>query len=292
MFFKNQTYYVLFSILSLNIVFNVEKVYSFVPQVYEPKIQDLKKTGLRIGDLASKFIRYGPPREGKNLAKLAVALHPKKVELWVILAEGQIRNNELKDALLSIKTAKEIDPSLASLWFAEASIALQRNEPKTAVELLEEGLKLDSKNANAHFQLGNAKLLLGRLKSALKSFKQSTKLQPQFWQAANNQGLVYFELGNIKKAISIWRDVLKMTNDAEPKLALAAALNQEEKNNKEAITLAEEALNTNANYVSEKHQKEQLWGRKLQKATKELFQNENLEETINKAFANSYFPNN
>ena len=204
-------------------VFNIEKAHSFVPNVYEPKINELKRTGLQIGDLASKFIRFGPPNQGKNLAKLAVTLNPKKVELWLILAEGQMRSNEMDDALESIKIAKEINPNLASLWFAEASIELQKNQPKNAVKLLQYGLRLDSNNANAHFQLGNAKLLLGELKPSLKSFTKATKLNPKFWQALNNQSLVYFEFNKIEKAISIWKNVLQITNDAEPKLALAAA---------------------------------------------------------------------
>ncbi len=72
-------------------------------------------------------------------------------------------------------------------------------------------------------------------------------------------------------------------------LALAAALNANEPKNTESIELAKQALMQNPNYVSEKYQKEQLWGFRLQKATKKLFSNPQLVSDIEKAVANSDF---
>ncbi|ABX07936.1 hypothetical protein [Prochlorococcus marinus] len=286
-----KTYIIVLAVLNFNILIPNQRSFAFIPSVYEPNTKELKVTGLSIGDMAAKFIRFGPIKQGTNLAKLAVSLNPEKVELWIILAEGQMKTNQLEDALLSIQKAKSYNSSLANIWFAEASIALNLKKPKYAITSLESGLKIDPNNPTAYFQLGNAKFILNKTNSALKAFQKASELKPNFWQAINNQGLVHYEMNNIKKAIYLWRKVLGITNDAEPKLALAAALNSIHINNEESIKLAKEALNLNPNYVSQIHQKEQLWGNKLQEATKELFKSPKLATSIAKALANSNFQN-
>ena len=94
-------------------------------------------------------------------------------------------------------------------------------------------------------------------------------------------------MGRIKKAIQTWRSVLKITKNAEPMLALAAALNKIQPNNFESIELAQKSLNANPNYVLSSYQSEQLWGEKLQQATKKLLKNPKLLSTVEKALTNS-----
>ena len=70
-------------------------------------------------------------------------------------------------------------------------------------------------------------------------------------------------------------------------LALAAALSQSDKKTQESLSLAKKALALNPNYVSSKHQADQLWGRKLQDATKQLFKHPKLDYDVERALANS-----
>ena len=94
-------------------------------------------------------------------------------------------------------------------------------------------------------------------------------------------------MGKTKQAILIWRKVLNIKENPEPMLALAAALNQTQKPSQESISLAKKALAQNPNYISSKYQGEQLWGLKLQEATKELFKHPNLSYDVERALANS-----
>ncbi len=193
----------------------------------------------------------------------------------------------MEEALLSLDNAKSLNSNIAGLWFAEASIQLQKEKPRDAIKAIKKGLLIDNKNQKAYFQLGNAFIMENKLKKALNAFEQAININPNFWQAKNNIGLVFFELNKRDQAIKIWRAVLKIQADAEPKLALASALYKKEPKNKESIRLAQEALAENPDYVSMHHQKEQLWGEKLIRATQELFKNKELETTITKAFENS-----
>ena len=122
---------------------------------------------------------------------------------------------------------------------------------------------------------------------ALKAFEKAAKLKPTFWEAVNNQGIVLFEIGKTEDAITRWRHVLEIKRNAEPMLALAAALNQIKPGNKEALELANKALAKNPNYVLASHQKEQLWGERLRKATNQLLSNPILRSSVERAQANA-----
>ena len=264
---------------------------AFIPIIYEPNPQELKKTGISIGKTAAQFIQLGKPKEAVRLASLAVSIQPKDDRLWAILAEAQIRTNNLEAASLSLATAKKLNPKKAGIWFAEASLALQQKKSDKAADLLIKGLSLKPDNAIAYFQLGNARIMQLKFQLALNSFEKAIKLQPQFWEAQNNQAIVFFELRQKKNAIKAWQNVLNIELNAEPMLALAAALNQLQPGNSKSLTLAKQALAKNPNYVSSKYQKEQLWGKELRNATKQLISRPELQSTVERARAKSDIKN-
>ena len=213
-------------------------------------------------------------------------LNPNDERFWSILAEAQLRNNDLKDASRSLARAKQLNPEKAGLWFAEAAIALRAERPDDAVPLITRGLQLDPNNASAYFDLGNARIMQGELPLALKSFEQATALKPEFWEALNNQALVLFEMGQRQEAVRRWRRVLKLETNAEPMLALAAALHQQGEQT-EAIQLASTALAKNPNYVLPLHQAEQLWGVRIREATAKLLSEPQLTNSVERAQANA-----
>jgi len=282
---------IIISFLSISFLIPNNPSNSFIPKFYEPNTKELKKTGLDIGFIAANLIQMGQIKEGIGLVKVAISLNPDEVDLWMILAEGQIQRRNLKDALKSINEAKKYNPKLSSLWFTEASIALNLNNPDLAISSIESGLKIEPDNAKAYFQLGNAKIMKKKFKSALDDFHNAYSLNKDFWQAVNNEALIFYELGEIKKAIKSWRKTLLIEKDPEPKLALAVALNYINPGNEESIQLSIEALKENPDYIHEKYRKEQLWGEKLQAATKRLLENPLLENAIKKALARSNFEN-
>ena len=277
----------IWALISLSIAFYQKPAIAFVPYIYEPNTQDLKKTSIELAKTAAQLIYFGQFKEASHLAKLAVKLNPNDEDLWSILAEAQVRNNLFKEASISIAKAKEINPKNAKLWFAEGSLKLQQKKLIDAISLIEKGLSIEPNNANAYFQIGNARIMQFNLQLALQAFKKASEIEANFWEAINNQGLVLFEMDKTEEAINSWRNALKISKNPEPMLALAAALYKTEKNNNESLDLAKKALFENPNYVSTKHQKEQLWGYKLQQATKELLQNPNLDYDVGRALENS-----
>ena len=258
-----------------------------VPYVYTPSTEELESAGIGIGRTAAQLLRLGQPQEAARLAALAVRLQPNDERLWSVLAEAQLRSDQLKAAAGSLAKAKSLDPQNAGLWFAEASLALRDQRPDDAVPLLDQGLRLDPKNAGAYFDLGNARVMQSELRQALKAFEQATTIKPSFWEALNNQALVLFEMGNTGEAIRRWRSVLEIKRNAEPMLALAAALNKQSPGDEESIDLARQALAEDPNYVLPGHQENQLWGKKLRQATGVLLSEPNLKGAVERAEANA-----
>ena len=260
---------------------------ALVPTVYLPSSQELKGSALGIGRTAAQLLTLGQPQEAARLAALAVRLRPSDERLWSVLAEAQLRSKQLEPAAESLARAKKLNPKNPGLWFAEASLALRDSRPGDAIPLLDKGLELDPKNAAAYFDLGNARLMRTEYRAALAAFEKASTLKPSFWEALNNQAIVLFEMGNTEAAIRRWRRVLLIEDNAEPMLALAAALYQKDDGDQDALSLARKALQQDPNYVLADHQEQQLWGSKLRLATQALLQETSLRDAVDRAEANA-----
>ncbi len=262
---------------------------ALVPYTYVPRAAELEGAGLGIAQAAARLLRLGQASDAARLAALTVQLLPDDPRGWVLLAEAQLRSNQLKAAGGSLAKAKQLDPRNPGIWFAEGSLALRDNRAQEAVGLLEQGLRLDGNNASAYFDLGNARILLNQPGLALAAFDRAARLRRDFWEAINNQALVLFEQGNAKAAVGRWRQVLSIKPDAaEPSLALAAALHQlQPSRSGEALDLADRALAAEPNYVLESYQTTQLWGPKLRSATQVLLREPALRPAVERALANA-----
>ena len=264
-------------------LFNNNLAYSLIPNVYEPNIEELKSTGRKIGITAAQLLYFGETKKARSLIDLAIKLHPSDDYLWSILTDIEIESKNLIAAKDSLLQAKKINPNKALYWFKEGSIYFQENRIVESIKAIEKGLSIDPKNSGAYFQLGNSKLVIKKFNRALIAFEKATELEPNFWQAINNQALVLFEQGKKEKAIILWEKAIKIKNDPEPMLALAVA-NYENNNDKDnSIKIAKKALLENPNYVLAIHQKEQLWGEKLRKATANLFKDPKMSTSVTKA---------
>tara|TARA_Y100001978_G_scaffold168751_1_gene157310 strand:- start:23 stop:883 length:861 start_codon:yes stop_codon:yes gene_type:complete len=265
-------------------IFYVKKLNAFIPYYSLPSKQFLNKNGSELGKGAYQLLYFGQIKEGLALAKLAISLNPKDVNLWALLAEAQINNKLFDEALLSIKKGKLIDPQVSELYFAEGSIYISQNKKQKAKESLKQGLEIQPKNTNALFQYGNIFLMEKNYEKALLKYNKIIEIKANFWQAINNKGLVYFEQDDILLAINNFKEAIKIEKNAESMLALGVSLKKTNIN--EAISLVKEALLKNPNYVSFEFREQQLWGEKLQKATEELFKLEELKQDI--SIANLY----
>jgi len=279
--------------LALELAGPMRPARALVPYVYVPAAKELEGAGLGIAQAAARLLRLGQAEDAARLAELTVRLLPNDPRGWILLAEAELRSNHPDKALQALTQAKRYDPGNAGIWLAEGSLALRANQPAQALPLLRKGIELDPRNSGAYFDLGNAQILLRQPEQALKSFERAARLRPDFWEAINNQGLVLFEMGRPEEALQRWRSVLTIKADvAESGLALAAGLFGQggEGQRQEAIRLAQQALSGDPNYVLEAFRKEQLWGERLQAATRSLLSQPELKAAVDRANANATPP--
>jgi tetratricopeptide (TPR) repeat protein len=277
----------LIALLSAAAIVGAPSAKAVVPYVYVPSSEELTGSAIGIGRTAAQLLQMGQPKEAAKLAALAVRLDPQDERLWSVLAEAQLRSDDLDEASQSLARAKELNPDKAGLWFAQGALALRDERPEEAIPLIERGLELDPKIAAGYFDLGNAHIMLDDLSSALTSFERATNLKPDFWEALNNQALVLYEMGNADEAIRRWRSVLTIEENAEPLLALAAALHQQGIDSDIPMKMARKALNQEPNYVLTPHQVEQLWGVKIRQATARLLALPEMASSVERAQANA-----
>ena len=256
---------------------------AFFPIINEPNQEELEYTSIQIGKTAIQLIQFGQNDEAIKLLKLAIKLNPKEKDLWIPLAEAQIRSNKNLEALISLNEAIKLNPKEANLYFTKASIFMDSNDIKKAKISIKKGLSINKNSEKGYFQLGNAEIMLNNYKSALIAFKKSSKINSNFWQSINNEGLVLYELNNTKEAISKFKLAPKISNNAEPMLALAIVLFSKNNKSIESINLAKKALISNPKYVSSEYQAKQLWGKKLQKSAQLLFKTKNMKKVVREA---------
>ena len=254
--------------------------HAFFPIINLPNQQELKSKSIQIGKSAVQLIRFGEYEEATKLLKLAIKLNPKEVDLWINLADSQIRSEKHYEALSSLNEAIKLKPNDESIYFGKASIYVDLNDPLKARFAIEKGLSLNKNNEWGYFLLGNAELMLNNYNEALIAFKESAKINTNFWQSINNEGLILYELNNLKEAKTKFQLALEISNNAEPMLALAIILFSSDKNSIEALRLAKNALKSNHEYISEDYQTKQLWGQKLQQGAKRLFKAKEMKKAV------------
>ena len=84
---------------------------ALVPYVYVPQRQELEGAGMGIAQAAARLLRLGQAGDAARLAALTVQLLPEDPRGWVLLAEAQLRSNQLEHCLL-----RPPGPSAALAW--------------------------------------------------------------------------------------------------------------------------------------------------------------------------------
>ncbi len=256
---------------------------AFFPRINEPNQQEFESTSMQIGKTALQLIQFGQYKEAIKILELALKLNPKEESLWLALAEAQFKSKDNDSALSSLDKVLVINPKNPSIYFTKGSIYMNSKHLENAILMLNQGLLLDKKNETGYFQLGNTYIMLKEYKKALDTYNKVTKLNPNFWQVINNKGLILYEINKKEEAISKFKLAAKLSNNAEPRLALAISIYSTKGKSIESLNIAKNALIDNPKYANIDYQSEQLWGRKLQESAKLFFKTKEMKKVVREA---------
>ena len=267
----------------INFFFVTNSSIAFFPRINEPNQEEFESTSRQIEKTAVQLIQFGQYKEAIKILKLALKLNPTEETLWMALADAQFKSKDTNNALLSLDKVLVINPKNASIYFTKGSIYMNSKNLENAILMLNQGLLLDNKNETGYFQLGNAYIMLKEYKKALHTYNKVTKLNPNFWQVINNKGLILYEINKKEEALSKFKLAAKLSNNAEPRLALAIASYSMKGMSIETLNIAKNALIDNPKYADIEYQSEQLWGRKLQHSANLFFKTKEMKKVVREA---------
>jgi len=249
---------------------------------YVPKLdsQKLESQGLQLLQDAVQLIRFQQYDLALPRAELATQLAPGNYEVWFILGNLYVQQEELKKGVNALEKAESLAPEEEGILFSLGNAYFQQGEYEVAREKLEDGLEIEGNSPEALFDLGNTYLKLSELDKAIDSYEEAFAKDKTFWPALNNVGLVEYEQRDRTQAIARWQSVIKVDGkQAEPQLALAVALFTEGETEK-AIALGKAALKLDNRYADIKFLQDNLWGEQLIEDTKIFLSNPQIQEIV------------
>jgi tetratricopeptide (TPR) repeat protein len=252
---------------------------------YTPTIDfvTLREQGIALAQQAAQLIQFQQFPLAQRYASLAAQLAPDDYRVWLVLADTDLRTNDIDGAIVSLNKAESLGAKDPAIQFALGTAYIRKKEYDKAIAQIRAGLAVKPNSPAALFDLGNAFLLQGKSTDALSTFGKAVQLKADFWEAINNMGIVSYEEGKTQAALDYWQRAITLSKKAaEPVLARASALYQEGQR-EEAIAQAKEALQSDGQYADIAFLKDQLWGKRLIQATEELFKDPKLQQVVQDA---------
>ena len=264
-------------ISSLSLPVRGQAVLPYVPKVDSQK---LESQGLQLLQDAVQLIRFQQYDLALPRAELATQLAPSNYEVWFILGNLYVQQEELNKGVKVLEKAESLAPKQEGILFSLGNAYFQQEKYEAAKDKLEKGLAIEANSPEALFDLGNTYLKLSEFDDAIESYQEAYAQDKTFWPALNNVGLVEYEQEDRASAIAKWESVIEVDGEqAEPQLALAVALFAEGKKEK-AIAIGKAALKLDNRYADIQFLKDNLWGEQLIEDTKVFLSNPQIQEIV------------
>ncbi|GEM_PF-495670 len=166
---------------------------------------------------------------------------PENEDGWTALAEAYSKNNEVEQALQSLKTALDLNP--ANL---EAVLSFVRliDEFKLAKEILDEAIKKATDKSHKALFIARLGGLLAfednDFETGIAEFNKAVELDPKNWWIWQGLGLAHDLLANhLKEAESAYKESIKQGAEIESCLLLAQLYMNKMNKQEEALDLLE-----------------------------------------------------
>lgn len=250
---------------------------ALIPHTLQLDAAKLEKQGLSLAQEAASLGQFQQYELALPRARLASQLAPKNDKVWFLLGGLYLQTKDYNNAIASLKKSQSLNPKNADVQFALGSVHFQQQKYQEAAGFYQAGLNLKPNDPEGLFDLGNAYYMLNRPTEAIaqynKAVAQGQKAWP-VWPAVNNIGLIKYEQGDANGAVKHWRDAVALATTikqpaAEPLMALAVAL-YTKGDQKQALTLGEQALRIDQRYADLDFLKQNLWGNRLLADTKKF----------------------
>lgn len=194
--------------------------------------------------LAAELVKVGSYAEAKTLCEEAIALDPKYVDSYLLLAGIQVAAKEYDAAINTYKKALEVDPNNRDALLYNGVALAEIGKTKEGVAQLERLVKLkDNAESNidksvAYYYLAKVYEESNQKPKAIQAYEQALKQRPGFSKAALALADIYIGQKQETKAHKILEEAFRESRAAD--IAERLAENYLEKGQyKEAIVYLE-----------------------------------------------------
>jgi tetratricopeptide (TPR) repeat protein len=208
-------------------------------------------------NLSNALLKNGKPMDALQLAGSALQIRKDFPEGYIAAANALIALKKFDQVGPYLQAAFQLagkNPRLQGLVMkstvefsqAVADANLQTGKVADAIGNYQDALKIAPNDPRLHNSLGSAYAMSGNIEEAIKEFNETFRLDPKSAEAKRNLGQAYLSQDKAKEAVEAFRTAIELAPDwPVPKNDLAWVLatypNEEFRNGKEAVELAETA---------------------------------------------------
>ncbi len=190
--------------------------------------------------------RIGRHEESVKAFREAVNLDPDMAAAQMNLGAYEARQGRWNEAERRYRLAIKSDPTLAMAHLNLGMVSERDGRLKQAMAAYHEAIRQSPDLARAHLRLGNVLSRQNQWTDALKSFHRAVQIDSQLTVARVQLGVALEKLGQTTEAVAAYREALRIDPElamAQNNLAwiLATAVDQLDRDGKEAVRLAEKA---------------------------------------------------
>ena len=198
--------------------------------------------------LGLAFSATGHIEEAVLQFRKGLEFYPESAELHNSLGRTLAAQGKLDEATAQLKAALAINPDLAEAQSNLGQVFQAKGQLDEATAQFEKAVELNPNLAEAQTDLGIALLSASKLEQAKPHFEKALEINPQLAEAHCYLGIVlYYSQGDVQNALLNWREALRLQPNNvlamnQTAHALAASPDSSERNDEEAVKLAERAV--------------------------------------------------
>ena len=195
-------------------------------------------------DLGLALARKGQVDEAIAHYQKALETRPRYTEAHVNLGNTLLQMGQMNEAIAHYQVALANQPRNGQIHSNIGNALVRQGRLDEAIHYLKRALELLHASAGSHSNLGTALLQKGQLDEAIGYFQKALKLQPDFTAARQNLAAALAQKGQVGEAIEQLNELVRAhPDDPGAHWYLAGLLNSQGRN-KEAIVQYRAALKT------------------------------------------------
>jgi tetratricopeptide (TPR) repeat protein len=136
--------------------------------------------------------------------------YAKRADLYLALAECQMRTNHAREARDTFDTASQLSPNLPAVWLGMARAALQVHDFRRAEIALKHALSIEPASSEGNLLLGYVRMRQDKFDDALAAFRKANALDAGDTVSLCMVGYVLEKMGKSADALRCYADALKI----------------------------------------------------------------------------------